>query len=352
MKPRVVHVVPGFDPTGAAEQAAWLQQALSASIDTHIVVWGQPRVVAPLPDMPPQTVLLPRRSGCDAFAFRQLSAYLRSLGRSVVHSWLSIHDAWGQAGLAGLAPRRRIVTWRESLPRVSWWSRRVLQSASHVIAPTAQLSAQAIEVSSSRLIATTIPDAVTVSATIAKPESTGFTKTIVAWGRYSYADHWQDAIWAADILRVVQPGRFQLHLISQGEQTDELRRFIQQVEIQDTVQLHPWSEWPTRLAQADVIWSLNSTVDLPRALLTAIAQRVPVVACRTPTLATWIEHDQTGRVIQSGDRADLARQTLWLTDHPERAEHLELAAQRRLQAQHAPQQIAASYEQLYHELAR
>lgn len=352
MKPRVVHIVPAFDPTGAAEQAVWLQQALADSIDTHIVVWGQQRAEAPLPVMPSETVVLPRRAGCDLFAAGQLRTYLRTLDAPLLHSWLSINDVWGQASLAWIAPRKRIISYRDSLPRPAWWSRRALMSAARVIAPTAQLATQAIETCAERAMVSTIPDAVTVSPATDKPARSATVKTIVACGRFGYADHWQDAIWAADILRVVHPGQYHLRLLTSGEQTDALRRFIRQIEIEDAVQIHPQSEWPERLAEADVFWSLNTTAEAPRALLTAIAERVPVVACQSPTHAAWIEHDRTGRVIQGGDRADLARQTLWLFEHPQQTEQLTLAAQRIIYEQHAPEQMARRYEPLYGELTR
>ena len=113
----------------------------------------------------------------------------------------------------------------------------------------------------------------------------------------------KDAIWAADLLKVI---RDDVHLlvIGDGPQRDRLRRFRDQVRIADKVHfLGERSDVPRLMPHFDVLWSTSGYEGQSNVVLEAMAAGVPVVATDIPGTRELVSAGETGYLVPVGDRA-------------------------------------------------
>ena len=124
----------------------------------------------------------------------------------------------------------------------------------------------------------------------------------------------KDAIWAADLLKVI---RDDVHLLifGDGPQRDRLLRFREQVVIGDKVhflgQRNDLAHW---LPHFDVLWSTSGYEGQSNAILEAMAAGVPVVATDIPGTRELVVPGETGFLVRVGHRAGFARWTNQLLD--------------------------------------
>ena len=119
----------------------------------------------------------------------------------------------------------------------------------------------------------------------------------------------KDAIWAADLLKVI---RDDVHLlvIGDGPQRDRLRRFRDQCQIRDKVHfLGERGDVPRLLPHFDVLWSTSGYEGQSNVILEAMAAGVPVVATDIPGTRELVVPDVTGYLVPVGDRAAFAKYT-------------------------------------------
>ena len=124
----------------------------------------------------------------------------------------------------------------------------------------------------------------------------------------------KDAIWAADLLKVI---RDDVHLLvfGDGPHRDRLRRFREQVVIRDKVHFlgHRNDLWQW-LPHFDVFWSTSGYEGQSNAILEAMAAGVPVVATDIPGTRELVVPGETGFLVRVGHRAGFARWTNQLLD--------------------------------------
>jgi glycosyltransferase involved in cell wall biosynthesis len=160
----------------------------------------------------------------------------------------------------------------------------------------------------------------------------------------------KDAIWAADLLKVI---RDDVHLlvIGDGPHRDRLRRFRDQVVIRDKVHLLGHREDVPRIVpHLDVLWSTSAYEGQSNAILEAMAAGVPVVATDVPGTRDLVLSGRTGYLIPVGDRAALARATQKLLENPSLAAQLGGAARRRAVEHFSVDEMVRRYVELYGEL--
>lgn len=99
------------------------------------------------------------------------------------------------------------------------------------------------------------------------------------------------------------------------------------------------------------VFALSSLWEgLGRALTEAMIMNVPVTATRAGGIPELVVHGETGLLADPGDSAQLARNIVWLLDHPDEARKMSERAMARVvpafSGQHMVKQIEALYERV------
>ena len=117
----------------------------------------------------------------------------------------------------------------------------------------------------------------------------------------------KDAIWAADLLKVIRDDAHLL-IFGSGQHRERLVLFRDQVEIADKIHfLGDRGDLDEFLPHLDQFWSTRLRPGQSQAILEAMAAGVPVVASNVPGMRDLIEHEATGYLFAPGHRAGLTR---------------------------------------------
>jgi glycosyltransferase involved in cell wall biosynthesis len=160
----------------------------------------------------------------------------------------------------------------------------------------------------------------------------------------------KDAIWAADLLKVV---RKDVHLlvIGDGPNREQLRKFRDQVHIEDFVHfLGQRNDLARLMPHFDLLWSTSPYENQSGVILEAMAAGIPVVACDTPGTSDLVIDRQTGFLARIGDRAGFARHVYQLLEDPQLASRLGQAARERANNEFQPQKMIDRYTEMYRQL--
>jgi glycosyltransferase involved in cell wall biosynthesis len=160
----------------------------------------------------------------------------------------------------------------------------------------------------------------------------------------------KDAIWAADLLKVV---RKDVHLLifGDGPHRDRLRMFRDQVRIGDHVHfLGLRSDMQRFYPHFDLLWSTSAYEGQSNAILEAMAAGVPVVAGDIPGTREMVIHNQTGLLVQVGDRAGFAREAHRLLEDAELARRLGQAGRERVGSDYTVEKMVEKYIEMYNRL--
>ena len=160
----------------------------------------------------------------------------------------------------------------------------------------------------------------------------------------------KDAIWAADLLKVI---RDDVHLlvIGDGPQRDRLLRFRDQVCIRGNVHfLGERGDVPRLMPHFDVLWSTSAYEGQSNAILEAMACGVPVVATDIPGTRELVIPGETGYLLPVGDRAGFCKYTQRLLNDAALAARFSAAARQRVQAEFSVEKMIERHVALYREL--
>ena len=160
----------------------------------------------------------------------------------------------------------------------------------------------------------------------------------------------KDAIWAADLLKVV---RDEVHLlvIGDGPQRDRLRRFRDQCQIRDRVHfLGERGDVPRILPHFEVLWSTSGYEGQSNVILEAMAAGVPVVASDIPGTRELVLPNVTGILVPVGDRAAFARRTQQLFGDAALAARFAESARERVRNEFSVAKMVERHVQLYREV--
>jgi glycosyltransferase involved in cell wall biosynthesis len=358
----ILHLLPDFDYSSAARQAAVLAPALR----DHERSLGRPNVTihaaAAGPGGPATDWLkgaglsvhsLGRRRRFAFAAGWQLRGLVTELKVEVVHAWR--RPAWRAA--ATLPRRATAPTLIVSQPlrggRLLPLDRWVLRRANRVVAENAAEAdaVRAAGVSVDRVA--TMPLAVSVppTAPAALPPEippAGDARVILCVGPVRPGHAFRDAVWAFDVLRYVYPD-FRLVIVGDGPALPGLQRFTRAVG-QAEGRIHFLAARPNvadLLNRATVVWVPSRTDCGHQVALEALAAGRPVVAARRPGLAALIEDGRTGLLVPPGQPLALVAATRRLLDDPSFADRLSDAGRHAALAKHAAADIAARWADVY-----
>ncbi len=160
----------------------------------------------------------------------------------------------------------------------------------------------------------------------------------------------KDAIWAADLLKVIRKD-VHLLIIGDGPHRDQLRRFRNQVRNADLVHfLGSRGDLYRLMPHFDLLWSTSPYEGPSGAILEAMAAGVPVVAADTPSTCDLLLHGQTGFVVPVGDRTGYARYTHQLLEDPALSRCIGQTARERVLGEFSPHKTIASHVEMYRQL--
>jgi len=364
-KLRLLQIIPTLDRAGAEKQMSLLVRHLDHSrFEPHVCVLTRSGPLeGELQSAGIPLHLVGKRRRVDLAAYLRLRRVIRQVRPHIVQTWLFAGNSYGrvaarEARVPVIVASERCVDlwkagWQFAIDRfLCRWTDAVVVNSPAVRDFYVQhgLPAEKFAV---------IPNAVELPPE--KPlcsreellKELGLpndTKLLAVIGRLWPQKRIEDAIWAADLLKVI---RDDVHLlvIGDGPERDRLLRFRDQVEITDRVHfLGHREDVPRILPHIDVLWSTSGYEGQSNAILEGMAYGRPIVATDIPGTRDMIVPGKTGFLFPVGDRAALARLTQQLLENPDLAKAIGRAA-RQFVAQHfSLEKMVAQFQDLYERL--
>lgn len=361
MTTRVALIIPTMDRGGAEKQLCLLAENLSRDqFDVHVFLLTRdgPRSERLRRAGIPVTVI-GKRFKADPTALFRLRRELKRLKPDVVHTWLFAANSFGRAA-ARMAGVKRIIgsercvdPWKTTMHfmidrRQAKYSEAITTNsvgvrdfyAGHGIDPNLFcIIPNGIE---PRTV-----DEISREEAFERLEVPNDRKLIVAVGRLWPQKRYRDLIWAAELLCSMRQDTT-LVIIGDGPQRGELLRHRDAVTTPNHVRFAGnRNDVQQLLPHADAFWIGSEYEGQSNGVIEAMQAGVPVVASNIPGNVDLVLHDQTGRLVPLGDRADFARQTHDFLENPEVARRLAEAARLRIESEFTVQSMADKHAELY-----
>lgn len=364
MRKRILQIIPTLDQAGAEKQVSLLARGLPREgFDVHVcaLTRGGPLVAGLLDAEIPVTVVGKRRR-LDPQAYWRLRRHVAGLRPDVIHTWMFAANAYGHAAGRAAGVRFLVAGQRCVDP---WKGFSELAVDRHVARHSSRIAVNSpgvrdfyvrhgLPAEKIRVIPNGVPPAEPTATTrrqlLAELGLPAGSRLIGLIGRLWPQKRVKDAIWAADLLKVIWD---QVHLlvIGDGPQRDRLRKFRDQVRIRDKVHfLGHRRDVPRLMPHLDVLWSTSGYEGQSNAVLEAMAAGVPVVGTDIPGTRDLVLPETTGYLVPVGDRAGIARSTTKLLEDAQLARRLGQAGRDRVRREFSVEKMVRRHAELYREL--
>ncbi len=364
MTPRIFHLIPNLNLSGTEKQLCLLAAGLArAGFDAHVCSLGQGGpTVESLRAAGIQPAILEQRWTIDPRAYWSLKRLVDRLRPDVIHAWRGSANAYGLAAAIGGGVRRFIAAYRCLEPVGSLLQiridREIGRRCTGLVANSRGVKDFYVRNGLPEEKFQIVPNAVELPAPptftrrqildeLALPEN---SRLIGMVGRLLPHKRVKDAIWAADLLKVV---RKDVHLLifGDGPHRDRLRMFRDQVRIGEHVHfLGLRSDLQRFYPHFDLLWSTSAFEGQSNAILEAMAAAIPVVASDIPGTRELVTHYQTGLLVPLGNRAGFAREAHRLLENAELARRLGEAGRHRVRSEFTVEKMVETYIGLYNRL--
>ncbi|MCE9547623.1 MAG: glycosyltransferase [Planctomycetia bacterium] len=358
---RIAQIIATLDRAGAEKQLSLLATGLPRDeFVVHVLALtrGGPYEQT-LRDAGIPVTVLHKRGKLDPLAFWQARRWLKRLQPDLVQTWMFTANAYGRAAAlaAGLHPlvaaERCADPWKQWLQLAI--DRTLARRTDRIVvnSPGVRDFYVAAGIAADKF--TIIPNGVpayhpsggTRAELLAELKLPADARLIVLVGRLWPQKRVKDAIWAADLLKVIR-GDVHLIIIGDGPQRDDLVRYRDQCEIQDRVHFLGARPDAMRFVErADLLWLTSAYEGLPNSVMEAMAAGVPVVATDIPGVRDLIIDGQHGLLVPVGDRAGLARCANRLLESPELHQRLGAAGRERMTREFSVEAMVKGYAELY-----
>lgn len=365
MAKRILHVIPTLDQAGAEKQLSLLARELPRrGLDVHVCALTRsgPRAGELLDAGIPLTVI-GKRWKLDPQTFWRLKRLVKEVRPDVIHTWMLAANAYGI--LAGavckvpvrIAAQRCVDPWKSGVQlavdryiagksdRVvvnsegvrQFYVRNGLPDEKIVVIPNAVGPAEPTPVDRKQLL-----------SELGLPAGSRLMGLV---GRLWPQKRVKDAIWAADLLKVIRDD-VHLLIIGDGPMRDRLLRFRDQVQIRDKVRfLGQRTDLDRLMPHFDLLFSTSEYEGQSNAILEAMSAGVPVVASDIPGTRDLVVHGTTGYLAPVGNRAAFARYANKLLDDADLARKLGAAARERAARNFCVERMIDRYMALYEDAA-
>jgi glycosyltransferase involved in cell wall biosynthesis len=356
---RILHIIDTLDRTGTAQQVKLLARGMPREVfETHVCALnGDGPVGEELRQAGIPVETFARRWPADPFTFWHLVKYVKEVKPDVIVGWQPAGRAYAAAAARQAGKPRLVAVWRTAESNLSPWQRAVNRyvgsRADVVVAACPAVRGHCVSHGIAPEKVRVIPSGVVVQPQpvlsreqlldrLGLPESA----RLIGWAARLQRDRGgKDAIWAADLLKVI---RDDVHLLvfGDGPHRDRLVRFRDQVEIADKVHfLGDRGEFGHILPLVDQFWSTGRRAGQPQAVLEAMAAGVPVVAADVPGMRDLIEHEKTGYLFAPGHRAGIVRWAEHLLNHHDAAQQVGAAGRQRIESTHSVDEMIQRWKE-------
>jgi len=358
---RILQIIPTLDRSGAEKQMSLLARRLPRDeFDVHVCVLTRsgPRA-AELDAAGVPTVVIGKRWKLDPRAFWRLRRHVARLRPDLLHTWIFAADSYGRAAGLSCGVRHMICglrcvdPWKGRLQLAV--DRALARRTSRIVANSPGvkdfyvgkgLPAEQIEVIANA-VEPLPPSTVSRQQLLAELGLPRDARLVGLLGRLWAQKRVKDAIWAADLLKVIRPD-VHLLILGDGPLRQRLWRYRDQVEIRDKVHfLGERGDVAKIMPHLDVLWSTSAYEGQSNAIMEAMAAGVPVVATDIPGTRDLVVDRETGYLFPVGDRAALAKWTDRILNDAALADRLGQAARKRMIDEFSVERMVGAYADLY-----
>ncbi|MBN2476659.1 MAG: glycosyltransferase [Pirellulales bacterium] len=363
MKKRILQIVPTLDWAGTEKQMSLLVRRLPRDqFDVCVCALSQGGpLAAELASAGVEVATFGRRWPLDPRAVWQLQRHVARWRPDLIHCWLSAANAYGLAVARACRVKCLVAALRNIEPPKGWielaTDRYVGRRCSRLVVNSGAVREYYVRRGLPAGKIRVIPNGVgsngqsdtTRRQLLAELGLPAPSRLVGVVGRLSRQKRIKDAIWAADLLKVIRDD-VHLLIIGDGPHRQRLQTFRKQVVIRDKVHFlgdrGDVSQW---MPHFDVLWSTGGAEGQSNAVMEAMAASVPVVATDVPGARELVVPEQTGYLVALGDRAGIARHTNRLLEDGELAERLGRAGRERVEREFHSRKMVEQYVSLYRE---
>ncbi|WP_425617796.1 glycosyltransferase [Anatilimnocola sp. NA78] len=363
---RILQIIPTLVHGGAEKQLSLLATGLPRDrFDVHVCVLTH---TGPLEEQLREAEiplsLINKRWKIDPFAYWRLRTEIKRLQPDIVQTWLFAANAYGRQAAMSTDVKHILASERCVDP----WKGRVQLSIDRVLAKRTERiitnSTGVQEFYAERGIPgekfVVIPNGI---RPFARAETTSReallqelklpagTKLIGAIGRLWPQKRVKDLIWATDLLQCIRDDTHLL-IIGDGPQRWRLERYAEQANVTSKVHfLGERNDVPRILPHLDLLWLASGYEGQSNAVLEGMSAGLPIVASDIPGNRDLVVHDQTGFLVDVGDRGSFAQRAQQLLDDPELAQRLGAAGRQRVLDEFSVEKMVARHASLYEQIA-
>ena len=369
MKPRILQIISTTHDAATGIQLRLLAQGLPGDqFDLHIcaldgmTTFCASGVSTELSSIGVPVTVISKQWKYDPKTFWELKRLVDRLRPKAIHAWTSAANAYGLAAAKTMGVTRFVAGYVCVDPFISGTRLAIDRYiGNHCVQLTANSTGvrdfyirKGLPAEKFRIIPGGVepsrPSTTTrrqLMAELGLPEN---SRLIGLVGRLLLRNRVKDAIWAADLLKVIRKD-VHLLIIGDGPHREQLRRFRDQVRIADFVHfLGLRGDLPRLMPHFDLLWSTSPYEDQSGAILEAMAAGVPVVACDTPVTRDLVVQGQTGFLAPIGDRAGFARHAHQLFEAPALSSRLGQAGQERALCEFPAEKMILSHAEMYRQI--